>query len=470
MSIKNKSVKSSPKIGEIPKIKHAGTITLNDGTTFTKAQIKKDPVKVMQSIIKQQRSLYSKNIGDWIMARANAENPIYPMRTLLYDLYADLVLDGFFYGQFYNHRVLPVKNKAFKIINAKGKADPDKTKLLQASWFYKLMLWYMESKIYGYSLPYIEDISFDGTTSWIKELILLDRKHVHSEAHLVTPFQTDFEGIDYLADPVIKYVFPIGDRWDLGLLNLAAPLLILKKHSWQNWDEFEEIFGLPIRIAKTASQDPRVQSDIENWLREMGSAPYAIFPEGTEIDIKPSAQSDAFGVFQQKIKAINEELAILICGQTMTSMNGSSRSQGEVHERVMEEITKDDECGFRTLMNEEWLDKLRGHGYPFDEGDSFEWDQPEDLQNLLKIYEGVAGLGFVLDQKEVEEKFGVKIIGVKVTPPPPPPAPIPDTKGGIPAPTDPNDPSKDADKDLKASDLIKLHAKIFELYGGTHVL
>lgn len=453
-----------------PKMKHGGTIKLTDGTEYTKAQIRKDPVKVMQSIIKQQRSLYSKDMNDWIAARAEAENPIYPMRTRLYDLYADLALDGFFHGQFYNHRTLPVKNKVFKIIEAGGDANPEKTKLLQKSWFYNLILWYMEAKPYGYSLPYINEIEFDGKTSWIKELILLPRKNVHPEMHIVTAFQTDFEGIDYTADPVCNYVFPIGDPYDLGLLNLAAPLLILKKHSWQNWDEFEEIFGMPIRVAKTASQDPRVQNEIEGWLKEMGTAPYGIFPEGTELEIIQSTQPDSFRVFQEKMKAVNEELAILICGQTMTSMNGSSRSQGEVHERVMAEITKDDECGFRTLVNECWLPMLiRAHGYPFEEGDSFEWDQPEDLQNLLKIYSGINAMGFQLDPADVTKKFGVPILGIKTTPAAAAPEGA-DKPGGIPAdPDNPLDPNEDADKDLKASDLIKLHAKITELYGGGYV-
>jgi hypothetical protein len=455
--------------GPIKGLKHGGTIKLNDGTTFTKAQVRKDPVKVMQSIIKQQRSLYSKNMGDWIAARAAAENPIYPMRTLLYDLYADLTLDGFFHGQFYNHRVLPVKNKVFKIKNKAGKYDPAKAQILEKSWFYNLILWYMEAIIYGYSLPYINTLTFDNGTSWINELILLDRKHVHSEMHVITPFQTEFDGIDYLADPVVNYVFPMGDPYDLGMLNKAAPLLIIKRHSWQNWDEFEEIFGMPIRIAKTASQDPRVQADIEDWLKEMGTASYAIFPEGTEIDVKESKQTDAYSVFQEKIKTVNEELAILICGQTMTSMNGSSRSQGEVHERVMEEITKDDECGFRTLMNEKWLPLLKDvHGYPFDDGDSFEWDQPKDLQARLKVFQGVVELGFEVDQAQVEEEFDVKITGRKTVPAPAIP-PVADIKGGIPAPSDPKDPDADDDKDLKASDIIKLHAKIHEWYGGSHV-
>ncbi len=378
------------------------------------SEIKKDPARVLSKIIVQQASLYSKTMSDWLAARAAAENPVYPIRTLLYDLYHDLMLDGFFYGLFYNHRVLPIKNKAFKIVDAKGVAQPEKTKLLQKDWFYKLMLWYMEAKLYGFSLPYMDALRFDGSMARLQSLVLLPRKHVHPEKHVLTPFQNEFDGIDYQEAPLANYVLPIGDPYDLGLLNIAAPLLIIKKHSWQSWDQFEEMFGIPIRIAKTASQDPRVQNEIQNWLVNMGSASYGIFPEGTDIDIRENKQTDAFSVFQQKITAINEELAILACGQTMTSMNGSSRSQGEVHERVKDQITKDDERGFLTLVNEQWLPLLRDkHGYPFEPEDSFEWDQPEDLDSLLKIYQGINTMGFRLDEQEVAEKFGVKIAGLK---------------------------------------------------------
>ena len=441
-------------------LKHAGTIVLKDGTAFTKQDIKRDPGKVMASIIKQQRSLYAKNIEDWQVARAAAEQPEYPMRTYLLDIYLDVVLDAFIHGQIYNHRILPVKNKEFTIFNSDNKPNPDKTALFKKGWVDDLFTWWLESKFFGKSVPYIDEIDYDGHTSWIKKLVLLPRKNVHPEAHIITHYETDLEGIDYTDDPVCKYVLPAGDDYDLGLLNKATPLYILKKHSWQNWDEFEEIFGMPIRIAKTASQDPRVQSEIENWLDQMGTAAYGIFPDGTEMQIIESKQSDAYKVFSDKIRNANEELAILFSGQTMTSMNGSSRSQGEVHERVMQEITKDDEKFITTLFNEQLIPLLRDvHLWPLQDGDYFQWEQPEDLVALMAVYQGVNAMGFQIDPKQVEEKFKVKIIGIKA--PTPPPAPQ----------RDPNAPpvkeiGDDESLSVRTNQILKLHADIKELYYG----
>jgi hypothetical protein len=479
-------------------VQHKGTITLSADTI--KEEIKKDPAGVIATLIQQHRTLFNKQIEHWIWARANAENPLWPIRTMLYDIYEDVMIDGFLTGLVYNHRILPIKNKAFKIKNAAGEADDVKTKWFQVSWFRELCKFSLESIFYGHSLNYFDELEFDGKTSWVKKVTLIPRKHVIPEKHLYTKYQSDLTGIDYEQPPVSNYVIPVGDCLDLGLLNKATPLVILKKHGWNNWDQFAERFGMPIMTVKTSSQDARVQSEIEGWLKNLSTGAYGIFPADTELDIKESKKTDAFQVFSELIDKVDAELAILINGQTMTSMNGSSRSQGEVHERVKDEITKDDEIFFATLVNEKLIPLLRDkHGYPFEDGDHFEWDQPEDLQALLKIYQGVNNMGFQLDPDEVSEKFNVKIIGLKQVAPAPPGKT--DEPGNDPEPGDePNEddePANDApeendkpgkggkknrgkkintpkgadddDPELSAKNILKLHADIQELMGGKHV-
>jgi hypothetical protein len=450
------------------KIKHTGTINLADDKK--KERLQDDPAQLIVSIIRQQRSLYSKDMNDWIAARAQAEQPIYPMRTLLYNIYLDVILDGFIHGQIYNHRITPVKNKPFRIFNVDKKANDVKTALFEKGWVTDMIEYALESKFFGYSLIYLKELLFDGKTTWIKKVDLIDRKHVRPEAHVVTKYESDFNGIDYTAEPAANYVIPVGKECDLGLLNKAVPLWILKRHSWQNWDNFEEIFGIPIRIAKTASQDPRVQAEMEGWLSDMGSAAYGIFPQNTEIEIKESKHTDAFKVFFEKMQAANEELAILFSGQTMTSMDGSSRSQGEVHERVLGEIRTDDEKFIKTLFNEVLIPLLRDkHGWPLQDGDYMDFDQPEDKVARLAIFQGVYNMGFELDAQQVSEEFSVNILGKRTTP-----APVAPGDPAKPAdeenedPNAPDDDNEDEPDDAKA--LLTMHKKLQALMGGgTHV-
>lgn len=439
--------------GNKTKVVKTQTINLKaDGAKS--AAITKDPAKVLVNLIKQQRSLYSKNIGDWLAGRATAEKIENPNRSKQYDLYDDIILDEFVHGQIYNHRILPVKNRSFKIVNAKGEKDEEKTNLLKRRWFDEYIEYALESKFFGFSLIYLDEMVMIDGRSDIKNVVLVPRRHVLQESGLVLNKQADTKGQNYLEQPLSNYCLPIGKPFDLGLLNKAAPLWILKKHAWQNWDEFAEIFGIPIRVVKTASQDPRVIAEIEEWVREMGTAAYGIFPDGTEIDIKENSKTDAFGVFHEMIKSANEGLAILFSGQTMTSMDGSSRSQAEVHQDVAFEIRKDDEK-FLQYAVADLLEVLRlVHNYPFDEGDRFEWDVPEDVKALMDVFKAVNAMGFQLDPEEVSSRLGVKILGLKT-----PEAAAPG-----------DDDKEETESELAAKKILKLHAEIADLYsGGVHV-
>ena len=427
--------------------------------------LKKDPAGVMVNIIKQQRSIYAKEIKDWLAARMAAENVDFPQRGRLYDIYDDMVLDDFVHGQMYNHRILPVKNRAFKIVDAEGKKDDDKTKLLQKRWFDNFITLALESKFYGFSLAYLNDFELKDGINQVKTCDKIPVRHVLQEKGFVLAWQSDFIGKSFVEEPVKNYVLPIGNTHDLGLLNKAVPLWILKKHSWQNWDEFAEIFGIPIRIVKTSSDDSRVRNEIEGWVRDMGSAAYGIFPEGTDIEIKENNKTDAFKVFAEMIKSANEGLAFLFSGQTMTSMNGSSRSQAEVHQEVATEIRKDDEK-FIGYEVQELIDLLRNkHGYPFTDGDRFEWDVPEDVEGLMAVFKAVNEFGFQLDAEEVSTRLGIKIVGIKSVA-----AADPGKEPGADPAADPakKDATKKEDEknkeELTVAEILKLHAQIAQTY------
>ena len=209
----------------------------------------------------------------------------------------------------------------------------------------------------------------------------------------------------------------------LGLLNKAAPLYIFKKHSWQNWDEFEELFGIPIRTAKYAGTDKRVQAEIDSWLKDLGSAAWARFPEGVELDIKESNSRDSFNVFNEKRKACNEELATLIDGHFETAKDTGSRAKaGSIIESTQDLITLDDETRVEFLINDELLPFLRNLGYPFAEDDVFIWNENHEStpKERLEIFKGVRELGYRVKREQVETELDVELEEGYIEPPTPP--------------------------------------------------
>jgi phage gp29-like protein len=67
-------------------------------------------------------------------------------------------------------------------------------------------------------------------------------------------------------------------------------------------------------------------------LRDMGHASYGVFDKDDMFEfVSPTGGSNAESVFDVMIQHLNKELSKLFVGQTMTTEDGSSRSQSETH-------------------------------------------------------------------------------------------------------------------------------------------
>lgn len=367
-------------------------------------------VKKMVNAIKNQHSLYRKEIKDWKFARYHALATEQPRRKKLIDLYEDILTDAFIFGRS-ETRKLRISNKGFIIKNAAGEIDEKKTKLLQKSWFNQFIKISLESVYFGYSLVYPSELDENG---YIKNISLVFRDHVVPETKEILQYPYDQTGVKFDQPPYNDWCLFINNEGFLGLLDKAAPLWIFKKHSWQNWDEFEEMFGIPIRTAKVASTDKRVLAEIDKWLKDLGSAAYGRFPEDVEIDIKESSSRDSFGVFNEKRKAANEELATLFDGHAETAKDSGSRAKsGSIIESTQDLITADDETRVQFIVNDLLIPFLIKRGYPFSLDDVFEWNDNEKLspKERLNIFLGVKKLGYKVKKEQIETELDVEIDG-----------------------------------------------------------
>ncbi|MDY3352309.1 DUF935 family protein [Riemerella anatipestifer] len=381
-----------------------------------------EAVLKMVNAIKNQRSLYKKEIREWKMARAVALNPNHPRRGMLIDLYDDILGDAFIYGRS-DARKLRVSNKSVALVNNAGEIDDDKTKLFQKKWVNDFIKLTIDSIYYGYTLIYPDVLDENG---WIKEITNVYRDHIVPETKEILQNRSDMEGVRFDEEPLKNWVIWVNHKQFLGLLDKAAPLWIFKKHSWQNWDEFEELFGIPIRTAKVASTDPRVKREVDRWLKDLGSANWARFPEGVDIDIKESQSRDSFNVFNEKRKACNEELATLFDGHSETAKDTGSRAKSsEIIKATQDLITQDDETFVLSVMNDQLLPLMRFLGYPIAEDDELIWNEntKSDPKERLEIFKGVKELGYKVKKEQIETELDVEIEGEYTPPLKPTPTP-----------------------------------------------
>jgi hypothetical protein len=374
-----------------------------------------DIISVIQKLNLLTQQLTQKEIKNWRQANQYAIDIDNPKRILLYSIYDDAMHDLHLKGAIRN-RKMAVLGKQFLIKDKKGKYNDDLIDLLNTRWFKQFISYSIDALFYGHSLIELTGIDRNNNKLKFNNVLLVPRHHVCPEYGVILKYATDWpdQGISYRQGSLVDTCIEVcRDIYDLGELNSVSKETISKKYILQFWDQFAEIFGMPLRIGKTTSRDPKDHAKIENMLDNMGAAAWGLFPEGTSIEVIGSKQGDAFEVYDRRIVRANSEISKAILGQTMTMDDGSSLSQAKVHESVAEEIAKMDREFIKDIVNDSLFPFLIKHGWPL-QGYYFDWDEaynysPKEMKEiedmLLRYYD--------IDQNYFIDKYGIKIIGKK---------------------------------------------------------
>lgn len=375
---------------------------------------KSDPKKrtsLIMELYRRSDFFARDDISNWRNAWQSAVDVRNPNRQKLYDIYRDAMTDAHLSGCI-QQRVGFVMSRSFKLVNDSGVKDEDALHLLDQPWFKQLCRLCLDSIWYGHSLIELGDIvvdgdghpAFDGVT-------LIPRKHVIPEYHRVVPRigMNWNAGIDYREPPFIDTLVEAGQSNSLGLLLKAALHTIPKKHALSFWDSFAEIFGMPMRIARTTTRDPREYRRLENMIYDGASNLGMVTDMNTEIQFVESGKGDAFNVYDRRIDRANSELSKLVIGQTMTIEDGSSLSQSQTHLAVFENIVEADRDMLRDIINNQLLPKMIRLGFPL-KGLRFEWDDAIDYTPEQQIaYEKMVADRYEVDPSYFADKYGMPV-------------------------------------------------------------
>ena len=359
------------------------------------------------------QSLTKQDVGRWRAAHQQAVNVENPRRGSLYDIYADTLIDLHLSGCI-SQRMGKTLLKSFIIKDANDKENEEAKKIFESQWFYDFMLHALDSRYWGHSLIQLGDIITDTNgVMRFSEVELVPRKNVVPEFGVLLREWGDDpkNGIDYRTGRLSEWCVEVGDKHDLGLLLKCAPHALSKKNMIAYWDVFGEIFGMPLRIGKTTSQNPSDRRQIEAMLADMGAAAWGLFPDGTDIEIKESTRGDAYNVYLQRVNLANSEISKGVLNQTMTIDSGSSLSQSQTHLEVFENVCAADHKLIQYIVNDRLIPKMVKHGFPL-EGCTFEWDnaatytpeQQRELERVLLQY-------YDIDPEYFKNKYKIDILG-----------------------------------------------------------
>lgn len=382
---------------------------------------KGDVQKLQKAVISLQRqtdALTRKDIGDWRQAWQLAINVDQPNRGPLYDIYRDVEVDLHLSGCIAQRQGF-VLSRSFKLVDEKGQEDQELLKFFDTEWFKQFLIHALSANWWGYTLIQMgqKTATSDGLPAY-EFADIVPRKHVIPEWGVILRQIGDERknGVDYRLPEYSHTFIEVGDIFDLGLYLKAATQTIPKKNMLAFWDTFGEIFGMPMRIARTTSRDDKDINRLERMLQDSGTKLTAVMGMDTEIQFLETGKADAYNVYDKRIDRANSELSKLVIGQTMTIEDGSSLSQSETHLKVFQNLVESDCDKLRDLVNTKLLPIMLHDGFPV-KGRRFEWDYSIDYTPEQQLaYEQMLLNNFDVDTKYFEEKYGVPVLQRRVEP------------------------------------------------------
>lgn len=373
-----------------------------------------DRRRLTRTVIELQRTseaLARRDIADWRAAWQSALDYENPSRTRLYDIYRDVDADLHLSGCIAQRRGF-VMARSFKLVDASGDKHPEAAHFFDQPWFKRYLELCLESRWWGHSLIELGEVvtDADGCPCY-SGVSLMPRKHVVPEYHRVIKNVGDDwrDGSDYTAEPYTPNYIEAGVRDDLGLYLKAAQQTIPKKHALSFWDAFAEIFGMPMRIARTTTRDPAERRRLERMMYDAASNLAVVTGMETEIEFVESGKGDAFNVYDKRVDRANSELSKLSIGQTMTIEDGSSLSQSKTHLEVFMNLVESDRDMLRDNINNELIPRMVRHGFPL-QGLRFEWDDAIDYTPEQQVsYETMVADRYEVDPSYFADKYGMPV-------------------------------------------------------------
>ncbi len=312
-----------------------------------------------------------------------ARDPQMPLRHILYGFYEKALKDGQVIAQ-YRTALYTVQKAPFEIRDKKNHKPIDKLHyLFDRQWFLEFLQYALDTEFWGHSLLEFSNLNENNEFS---QVWLIPRQFVRPETGEIVTDVNQTYGWNYRQYMDKLYLLELGDKYDLGLLEMITREVIYKNYARSDWSLAAERFGMPILVVKTDAQGDELDK-IENMAQNIATNGYIITATNDDIDIKTFSGHEGFyRIYQEKIKYCDQQISKIINGQTMTSDDGSSYSQAMVHERILNSYTYARLQRLQNVINDSLFPFLVRFGYPLDNTyfqftELLQIEQPDTEQN-----------------------------------------------------------------------------------------
>lgn len=277
---------------------------------------------------------------------------------------------------------------------------------------------------YGYSLLQINNI-VDGKGS----VSLIPRERIIPETLTIsTSSQYDTNGVKIYDERYKDWLIWIPTAPDnsnvkcgLGLYSVLAPYEIYIRNANTAWSEYQQIYGVPLRIGKTNTREKLMRDNMAQMMSDMGRSGWAVVDTDDVIELVGGqkgggAQDNFLGLIEYCQKVISK--VILGHSDALDSTPGKLGAETSA-EKALSEVQQKDGLMVANLLNNRVFPQLASIGLKEFDGlqIKFENNHEENVETLteaeinnkvLANYLIAYQMGLQPDAKAISEMLGIE--------------------------------------------------------------
>jgi phage gp29-like protein len=201
-----------------------------------------------------------------------------------------------------------------------------------------------------------------------------------------------------------------------GVLRVCAWMYLFKNYSIKDWSAFAEVFGMPLRLGR---YDPGASKEDKDALyvaiRSLGSDAAGIISKNTEIEfVETVKNAGTNNIYEALASFCDKQMSKAILGQTATTEGTPGKLGNEdAQDKVRHDLIKADaETLSSKAVRHQIIRPLVGYNFGWDKPlpwFNFLYEKPEDLEKLMKVYQGASEIGQPISQEHVSARFKIPL-------------------------------------------------------------
>lgn len=389
----------------------------------------KSPKHISRTIAPNQFLRYKHDIQSWKDAITEMEQATYPFRVKAQRIYMDTVLNGHV-DACLNRRYNLTLLKDFGFFNGEVENE-EVSELFRTKWFFELMKYGLEARFYGYSLIEFGDL----VNNAFPDLRLVIRENISPDRRCVSRFTYGIQGEEfdnpeseyynwtaYIDSPSDKGTSICG----YGLLYKIAGYEILLRNLLGANANYNDLFGQPIRWAKSAKLEGKEYDALAQAMDEMGQEGWIITDPMDEIELiesKSGAQGyKTYGDFEKRLE---QKISKVILGHadaldSVPGKLGGGQGDKSPVSQALEDLETIDSRFLEYFINDIIIPKLIVIGFPIPVGLVFKFKNDKEIEEIESrendnnklvsdIFKTIKDAGGDPDWKYFKERTGITV-------------------------------------------------------------